>query len=104
MKSLIGGALALVLGAMLVACGSDDEGGGGADASEPACKAYCDAQQAAACGDTSAECYEFECVLQATPPADCQTARTNYYNCLAASADICNELCQNEFDALFTIC
>lgn len=105
MTRKICGTLALFLIGASAACGSgDDDDSGGSDSSEPSCKAYCDAQEAAGCGDTSAECYDFECVLVATPPPACQTARTNYYNCLTADADICNAACTAEFDEIFNNC
>lgn len=93
MKGRYIGIVALLLAATsMVACGSDDEGGGDGAAAKASCNAYCDAAIAKPCAD-SADCKSFECedIEKATGP--CATEMKRYYDCMKAQTDVCATTC-----------
>ena len=90
--------LALMLAFALVGCGSDDDGGdGGGSAAgaeaKTACLAYCDATLSCPLyGYTdAAECKSYECDLLDQFPDPCATEYKNYYECVNAKSDVCDE-------------
>ena len=98
------GALVLALG--LGACGSDDGdgdgGGGNGSAATTACQSYCDAT--VGCTDfayaDAADCKMYECEGLSQAPDACATTFKNYYDCVLAKTDVCDETgCEPDFAA-----
>lgn len=103
MSKRMSAALALVLACTLAACGSDDDGGGGGGgAAKESCYAYCDAT--ASCDSfaftDAAECKTYECDGLDQTSGSCATAFKNYYDCVNAKSDVCDETgCQVDINA-----
>lgn len=98
-------ALALLLGFAVVACGSDDDGGGSGGGSNAAATASCNnyCETTASCSDFAftdvAECKQYECDFSQLPAA-CAAAFKDYYDCVLAKSDVCDETgCQPDLDA-----
>ena len=100
----------LILAFAVVACGRDDgDGGGGGGggngsgaAAKTACNTYCDAT--ASCPlfayTDAAECKSYECDGLEQLPDACATTFKNYYECVNAKSDKCDETgCEPDLNA-----
>ena len=81
-----------------MACGSDDDengSGGGATgaAAQARCLEYCDATASCAlfAYTDAAECKSYECDGLDQVPNACGTAFKDYYDCVLAKSDVCDE-------------